>query len=174
MAEMKISNTLVNDTSTGVIAFAKQIKDELINWAEYNHVTKDWTDTDKQNNRMQGKLNALFLSIGDKFFTFLQDEDITDNTVNTWKEIENFLAGYTDDATLASIVAQLNANIESRLTVEITQELGNAKDKVISQKVVSDNIIALRDRLVVLSEKEFELLEEKDADKFYFIYEEES
>lgn len=31
MAELKISNTLVNDTSDGVIAYAGQLKDKTIN-----------------------------------------------------------------------------------------------------------------------------------------------
>lgn len=133
------SNTLYND-STGVIAFAEQLKQELINWANYHHVTEELGPDNRPDT--QNALNNLFLSVYERFLTFLNDADATEEAINTWKEIENFLADYTDEKTLAEIVAELNANIESRLTVPLESTTGSSTTSTMTQKAITEAIDA--------------------------------
>lgn len=132
------SNSLYND-STGVIAFAEQLKQELINWANYQHVTEE---LGKNRPDLQNELNNLFLSVYERFLTFLNDADASEEAINTWKEIENFLADYTDDKTLASIVAELNSRIESRLTVPLESTTGSSTTSTMTQKAITETIAA--------------------------------
>lgn len=133
------SNTLYND-STGVIAFAEQLKQELINWANYHHVTEELGPGNRPDT--QNALNNLFLSVYERFLTFLNDADATKEAINTWKEIENFLADYTDEKTLAEIVSELNANIESRLTVPLESTTGSSTTSAMTQKAITETIDA--------------------------------
>lgn len=55
---------------------------------------------------------------------------------------------------------------------EVIQELGEAEDKVMSQKVVSAKLSNLENRLVVLGKSEYDSIS-KDESKIYFVYEEE-
>lgn len=132
------SNSLYND-STGVIAFAEQLKQELINWANYQHVTEELGQNRPD---LQSELNNLFLSVYERFLTFLNDADASEEAINTWKEIENFLADYTDDKTLASIVAELNNKIESRLTVPLESTTGSSITSTMTQKAITETIDA--------------------------------
>lgn len=132
------SNSLYND-STGVIAFAEQLKQELINWANYQHVTEELGQNRPD---LQNELNNLFLSVYERFLTFLNDADASEEAINTWKEIENFLADYADDKTLASIVAELNNKIESRLTVPLESTTGSSTTSTMTQKAITETIDA--------------------------------
>ena len=117
MAEMKISNTLVNDTSSGEIAYSEQLKDRLIDWAnsqlEYNKQYQDpeYPDdptkkiyavprsndlSEQEREKFQTHLNELFLNHYAQFQLFLNDVDLADSTINTWKELEEFLEGISD------------------------------------------------------------------------------
>ena len=132
------SNSLYND-STGVIAFAEQLKQELINWANYQHVTEELGQNRPD---LQNELNNLFLSVYERFLTFLNDADTSEEAINTWKEIENFLADYTDEKTLASIVAEFNNKIESRLTVPLESTTGSSTTSTMTQKAITETIDA--------------------------------
>ena len=145
---MNISNTLHNDTSEGVIAFAEQLKQQLINWNEYPHVIGE-LGQDRPN--LQNDLNALFLSVYEKFLTFLNDADATSSAINTWKEIERFLADYADTGTLKDIVDQLNANIESRLSVVLENSTGSSTTNGMSQKAITDALDTKQDVIQDLS-----------------------
>lgn len=148
MAQMNISSTLHNDTSEGVIAFAEQLRQQLINWNEYPHVLGE-LGQDRPN--LQNDLNALFLSVYEKFLTFLNDADATSSAINTWKEIERFLADYADTGTLKEIVDQLNANIESRLNVVLENSTGSSTTNGMSQKAITDALGAKQDVIQDLS-----------------------
>lgn len=145
---MNISSTLYNDTSEGVIAFAEQLRQQLINWNEYPHVIGE-LGQDRPN--LQNDLNALFLSVYEKFLTFLNDADSTSSAINTWKEIERFLADYADTGTLKEIVDQLNANIESRLNVVLENSTGSSTTNGMSQKAITDALGAKQDVIQDLS-----------------------
>lgn len=45
--------------------------------------------------------------------TFIESTDTADNTINTWKEIENFLAGIEDSDSLISIINNLTQQIDN-------------------------------------------------------------
>lgn len=66
---------------------------------------------------------------------------------------------------------QDNGEFQS-IPVGVAQELGDNPNKVISQKVVTQEIERLNSMHVVLTEAEYDALEEKDPDKFYFVIEE--
>lgn len=96
MAEMKISNTLVNDTSSGEIAYARQLKDTSINWLNPDLASKipDAFKTDA--NKFQSKLNDFFLKHYVEWKTFLEDEGTQEGVIDSWKELEDFLASISD------------------------------------------------------------------------------
>ena len=110
---MNISNTLWNDTSSGEIAYSEQLKERLL---------KDYiatlTETEKEripaiiksnSGVFQDKLNQFFLDHYIAYEHFLNDVDLADETINTWKELENFLEGISDDEAkkLLNIVEEL-------------------------------------------------------------------
>ena len=64
-----------------------------------------------------------------------------------------------------------NSWVNSTL-LEVVQQPGKSEDKVMSQKVVSDKLSDLENRLVVLGENEYNSIN-KDESKIYFVYEEE-
>ena len=64
-----------------------------------------------------------------------------------------------------------NSWVNSTL-LEVVQQPGKSKDKVMSQKAVSDKLSDLENRLVVLGENEYNSIN-KDESKIYFVYEEE-
>ena len=119
---MKISNTLFNDTSTGEIAFAEQLKDRSIAWDDN---TKDYNSTyidgsgntqpaissslKTEANKFQSALNALFLKHFADFQIFLHDKGVP-GVIDTWRDVEEFLAGISDtEVTLMRIALGLQA-----------------------------------------------------------------
>lgn len=56
--------------------------------------------------------------------------------------------------------------------LSIVQKSGDAEDKVMSQKVVSNKLSDLKNMFVVLGEDEYDSIK-KDESKIYFVYEEE-
>ena len=97
MAEMKISNTLKNDTEEGILAYVQQLKDTSIDWSAYTKVSKDFKMDDS--NRFQHKLNDFFLKHYDEFHSFLEDKGV-EGVIDTWKDIEDFVAEITDSETM--------------------------------------------------------------------------
>ena len=107
MAEMKISNTLVNDTSTGEIAYAEQLKDRLLK--DYIANSPDITNTDRERipadmkaaaGVFQEKLNEFFLKHWVDFQRFLYDEGVDPETIDSWYEVKRFLDGLDDDTSM--------------------------------------------------------------------------
>lgn len=100
MSEMKISNTLVNDTNTGEIAYARQLKDNAVNYAQYAKITAAIKERFHLDDKFQDKLNNFFLYHYDEFHRFLEDPGLDDSIIDSWKEIQDFLAGLPDDETM--------------------------------------------------------------------------
>lgn len=73
------------------------------------------------------------------------------------------ITGHILQSTLLSVVDNIP---------EVTQESGEAEDKVMSQKAVSAKFNNLESRLVVLGKSEYDSIS-KDENKIYFVYEEE-
>lgn len=74
---------------------------------------------------------------------------------------------------LAEIAEQQDTELGKKVDKEsVVQESGEAEDKVMSQKAVSDKLSDLKNSLVVLGEKEYNSINKKE-DKIYFVYEEE-
>lgn len=59
------------------------------------------------------------------------------------------------------------------LTIGLTQELGNSKTEAVSQDLLTKEINKLYDRVLVLTEADYNNLEVKDPEVFYYTYEEE-
>lgn len=122
MAEMKISNTLFNDTSTGEIAYAEQLKDRLVDWtdANYDKIPEEF----KTNaNKFQSKLNDFFLKHYNEFQTFLTDKGV-DGVIDTWKDVEDFLKNISDDEamTLMNLIGDIqeaSGQLNIRMSAEI-------------------------------------------------------
>lgn len=56
--------------------------------------------------------------------TFLQSNDTADATINTWREIERFLQGITDTASLTALLSALETKITEAYNAAITAAVG--------------------------------------------------
>ena len=107
MAEMKISNILVNDTREKIIAYARQLFDQQINWREYHYTGDDGVEVypflNEQGQplyeKFQSKLNEIFLKHYTDFQAFLHSK-LEPGIIDSWKDIEEFLQNITDDETM--------------------------------------------------------------------------
>lgn len=90
MAEMKISNTLVNDDSSQVIAYARQILDEA-----YGDAKKPET---------QSEINKIVAQLRKDLDSLIGSSGSVDDAINTFKEIEDFLKDYKDGDTLTTVL----------------------------------------------------------------------
>lgn len=101
MAEMKISNTLVNDTSTGEIAYVEQLKDRLlknyINTLETKDKNRIPADIKAEAGVFQERLNEFFIKHWVDFQAFLLDEGVDPTVIDSWAEVQEFLEGLPDD-----------------------------------------------------------------------------
>ena len=127
MAEMKISNTLVNDTSSNKIAYARQLFDDRLNWEDYHYIGDEGqavypfegkTDLDK----FQEKLNEIFLTHYTDYQVFLHTKGI-DGVIDTWKDVEEFLQNITDDETmtLMKLIGDLE-EASGQLNIRMSEE----------------------------------------------------
>lgn len=62
----------------------------------------------------------------DKVNTFLNDADVSDTTINRWKEIESFLAGITDTETLTGLLEENLASAKSYADTKVSSATANA------------------------------------------------
>ncbi len=82
-----------------------------------------------------------------------------------------------DNTTSQLISANIQGAIDELQSAKIdksyiVQKSGEAEDRVMSQKAVSNRLRDLKNRLVVLGENEYDSID-KDESKIYFVYEEE-
>lgn len=115
MAQMNISNTLVNDTIDQLIAYARQLKDDKIDWAQWKKVAEEYKTED---GKRQSKLNELFLKLHQDYHTFIEDAGPVDGVIDSWKEVEDFLDTISDKSTLKELMIPLYAN-QGLLTIEL-------------------------------------------------------
>lgn len=134
---MNISNTLWNDTSTGEIAYAEQLKDKTIDWntidpnqagagetPKYKLPTEFMGVNFRGNNQFQALLNDFFLKHYVEFHNFLEEKDLDPSTINTWKELEEFLTGIEDSEayTLLSMLEYLEQQA-GHLSIEMSNTI---------------------------------------------------
>lgn len=60
--------------------------------------------------------------------SFITDTDATNETINSWKEIENFLQGITDTESLTGLLEELKTGVDNKIT-EINNKLTEYKVK---------------------------------------------
>ena len=122
MAEMKISNTLFNDTSSGEIAYSEQLKDRQIIWTNPNYDRVPAAMKDDQH-KFQDKLNDFFLKHYNEFQTFLHDKGV-EGVIDTWKDVEDFLNGISDEQayTLMTLITSLEASY-GQLAIGLSEDI---------------------------------------------------
>lgn len=122
----KTANTLWNNDESGQIAYAEQIKDGEVKWDDpskkYNGSYPDPTEQDPsrktpyipaewktEDNKFQNKLNEFFLNHWADWQHFLHEEGLNPQTIDTWKELEEFLKGIGDSEafTLLSLIESM-------------------------------------------------------------------
>lgn len=116
------NNTLWNTDETEQIAYAEQVKDAAIEWdtidpnqahegdpAKYKLPALFMGTAFRDKPQFQTLLNEFFLKHYVEFHNFLEEEDLDDSTINTWKELEEFLIGVQDSQayTLLSMLEYL-------------------------------------------------------------------
>ena len=69
MAQINISNTLWNDTSGGVLVYAKQVQDNEADYSKYSRITSEMINRFHLNTKFQTRLNDFFLNLYDEFCT---------------------------------------------------------------------------------------------------------
>ena len=130
MAEMKISNTLVNDTSDGIIAFAEQEKDKQINWQVQKFV--DWIPASMRTeaNKFQDKLNQFFLDHYVEYQKFLNTGGV-EGVIDTWHDLEAFLEGISDSEayTLVGMITAIQ-QVTGQLTIRMSDEIPGLMEAV--------------------------------------------
>lgn len=99
MAEMKISNTLVNDDSNQIIAYAEQIVDRV------NYVNL------KLNNPTLRLLAGALEKLRGEFDTLVGDSSKMEGVIDTFKEIEKFLEEVVPGTTLNDLLLPLSFGI---------------------------------------------------------------
>lgn len=74
--------------------------------------------------------------------TFIESTDTADTTINTWREIENFLAGIEDSDSLLSIINNLSqeiTNLQNNVTAELSQINTTLDIPITRDKIDKDN-----------------------------------
>ena len=99
MAEMKISNTLVNDDSSQIIAYAEQIIDRV-----------NYTNLKLINPTLRLLAGALEKLRGE-FNTLVGDPSKMEGVIDTFKEIEKFLEEVIPGTTLNDILLPLSFGV---------------------------------------------------------------
>lgn len=99
MAEMKISNTLVNDDSNQIIAYAEQIVDRV------NYVNL------KLNNPTLRVIAGALEKLRGEFDTLVGDSSKMEGIIDTFKEIEKFLEEVVPGTTLNDLLLPLSFGI---------------------------------------------------------------
>ena len=99
MAEMKISNTLVNDDSNQTIAYAEQIVDRV------NYINL------KLNNPTLRLLASALDKLRGEFDTIVGDSSKMEGVIDTFKEIEKFLEEVTPGTTLNDLLLPLSFGV---------------------------------------------------------------
>jgi hypothetical protein len=130
MAEMKISNTLVNDTSGGIISFAEQEKDRQINWQVQKFV--DWIPASMRTeaNKFQDKLNQFFLDHYVEYQKFLNTGGV-EGVIDTWHDLEAFLEGISDSEayTLVGMITAIQ-QVTGQLTIKMSEDIPGLMEAV--------------------------------------------
>ena len=99
MAEIKISNTLVNDDSSQLIAYAEQIVDRV-----------NYLNLKLNNPNLRVIANALDKLRGE-FNTLVGDFSKMEGVIDTFKEIEKFLEEVTPGTTLNDLLLPLSFGV---------------------------------------------------------------
>lgn len=99
MAEMKISNTLVNDDSSQIIAYAEQIIDRV-----------NYVNLKLNNPTLRALANSLDILRRD-FDTLVGDPSKMEGVIDTFKEIEKFLEEVTPGTTLNDMLLPLSFGV---------------------------------------------------------------
>ena len=132
MADMKISNTLVNDTSSGIISYAEQEKDRQINWQVQKFV--DWIPESMRTeaNKFQDKLNQFFLDHYVEYQKFLNTGGV-EGVIDTWHDLEAFLEGISDSEayTLVGMITAMQ-QVTGQLTIRMNEDVPGLMEAVTS------------------------------------------
>lgn len=91
------------------------------------------------------KLGTNYISlykIANTLKTFIESTDTADTTINTWREIENFLAGIEDSDSLLSIINNLSqeiTNLQNNVTAELSQINTTLDAPITRDRIDKDN-----------------------------------
>ena len=99
MAEMKISNTLVNDDSSQIIAYAEQIVDRV------NYLNL------KLNNPTLRAISTALDTLRKEVDTLVGDPEKMEGVIDTFKEIEKFLEEVTPGTTINDMLLPLSFGV---------------------------------------------------------------
>ena len=109
MAEIKISNTLVNDDSSQIIAYAEQIVDRV------NYLNL------KLNNPTLRAIATALDTLRKEFDTLVGDPEKMEGVIDTFKEIEKFLEEVVPGTTLNDMLLALAFGV---IAIDINSETG--------------------------------------------------
>ena len=107
MAEIKISNTLVNDDSSQIIAYAEQIVDRV------NYLNL------KLNNPTLRAIATALDTLRKEFDTLVGNPEKMEGVIDTFKEIEKFLEEVVPGTTLNDLLLPLSFGV---IAIDINSE----------------------------------------------------
>ena len=147
------ANTLWNSDSSGLLAYSEQVKDGQINWNEntkkyngtYPNPEYDPEDPTKgperlpyipesfqtESNKFQSNLNEFFLNHWADWLHFLYDEGVKPGIIDSWKEVQDFLKGISDDEAMTLLTFISNIELASgTLNIRMSEDYPGAVEAV--------------------------------------------
>lgn len=156
----KTANTLWNNDESGQIAYAEQVGDGLINWEDtdkkYNgtypnpkydpddptkepktlpYVPEEYKNkvdtTGKNISKFQSSLNEFFLNHWADWLHFLYDEGVKPGIIDSWKEVQDFLEGISDEEAMTLLTFITNIELASgTLNIRMSEDYPGAVEAV--------------------------------------------
>ena len=149
MAQINISNTLWNDTSGGVLVYAKQVQDNEADYSKYSRITSEIINRFHLNTKFQTRLNDFFLNLYDEFCTGM--DKVTGDVMRLNGAQPNDVTCSQTDATFVHkengtitnlfYLRQATSQLAGLLSATMYNKLNNLPSKDQIPVFVGDNIL---------------------------------
>ena len=124
-------NTIVDNNKKEVEENKKNTDDSIIKIVKGDKKNNDTVESVITELQTIGDNYKSIIAIATTLKTFLESKDITDDTINTWREIYEFLEGIKDNESLIDIIENLTQDIETNVNAieDIKDEIKNINTK---------------------------------------------
>ncbi len=97
----------------------------------------------------KGEKYSSLVSLATTVKTFLESADISDATINRWKELENFLSGVTDTETLSGLLEEMKTTLQTDINenssaISVEKQRATGVEKTLSEDITTINNTAVK------------------------------